>query len=84
MMPPTDGKSRRVAYSGRRDLPVVLQSHRPRRRSDSAAGEQAKGAFLLEVKGPAGGGRDAAEPAAEIRDGGPDRGLGEHPQAERQ
>ncbi|MGH3184852.1 MAG: cation diffusion facilitator family transporter, partial [Streptosporangiaceae bacterium] len=50
----------------------------------SAAGEQAQGAFLLEVEGPAWGGGDAAEPAAEIRDGGPDRGLGEHPQAERQ
>src|SRR5208282_4178161 len=49
-----------------------------------AAGQQAQGALLLEVEGPARGGGDAAEPAAEIRDGGPDRRLGEHPQAERQ
>ncbi len=38
----------------------------------SAAGQEAQGAFLLEVEGAAGGGGDAAEAAAEVRDGGPD------------
>ena len=50
----------------------------------SAAGEQAEGAFLLEVEGAARGGGDAAEPAAQVRDRGADRRLGQHPQAERQ
>ncbi len=50
----------------------------------SAAGQQAEGTFLFEVEGPAWSGRDAADPSGEIRDGGPDRWLGQHPQAERQ
>ncbi len=50
----------------------------------SASRQQAQGAFFFEVEGPAWGGGDAAKSAAEIRDGGPDGRLGEHPQAERQ
>ena len=50
----------------------------------SAAGQEAQGTFLFEVEGAARGGGDAAEAAAEVRDGGPDRRLGQHPQAERQ
>src|SRR5436305_6097679 len=50
----------------------------------SAAGQEAEGALLLEVQGTARAGGDAAEAAAEIRDGGADRRLGEHPQTERQ
>src|SRR5438477_3711155 len=50
----------------------------------SAAGQQAEGALLLEVQGAAGGGGDAAKAAAEVRDRGADRRLGQHPQAERQ
>src|SRR5436305_6307949 len=50
----------------------------------SAAGQQAEGALLLEVQGAPGGGGDAAEAAAEVRDRGADRRLGQHPQAERQ
>ena len=50
----------------------------------SAAGQQAQRAFLLEVERPARRGGDAAEPAAQVRDGGADRRLGQHPQPERQ
>src|SRR5271165_606465 len=61
-----------------------VEASRRRENNRSAAGQQAEGAFLFEVEGPAWGSGDAAEPAAEIRDGGPDRWFGEHPQAERQ
>jgi len=49
-----------------------------------ATGQEAEGALLLEVQGADRGGGDAAEAAAEIRDGGADRRLGQYPQAERQ
>ena len=72
--------------------PVVAESHEAISRgtpaqpgdTSSAAGQEAQGAFLFEVERAARGGGDAAEAAAEIRDGGPDRRLGQHPQAERQ
>jgi len=46
--------------------------------------ERAQRALLLEVERPAGRRRDAAEAAAQVRDGGAHRRLGQHPQAERQ
>jgi hypothetical protein len=46
--------------------------------------EQAEGAFLLEVQGLDGWGRDAAEAAAQLGYFGPDPLVAEHPQAERQ
>src|SRR5260370_41742733 len=50
----------------------------------SAPGQQAQGAFLLEVEGAARGGGNAAEAAAEVSDGRPDRRLRQHPPAARQ
>jgi hypothetical protein len=46
--------------------------------------EQAQRAFLLEIQGAAGRGRDPPDPAAQLGDLGPDPGLGQHPQAEGQ
>jgi hypothetical protein len=63
---------------------------RPRRASRRWAGralshaEEAEGAFLLEVQGAAGRGRDPPDPAAQLRDLGPDPGLGQHPETEGQ
>src|SRR5437867_12006651 len=62
----------------------MVSERMPRPAARSAAGQQAEGALLLEVQGAARGGGDAAEAAAEIRDRGADRRLGQHPQAERQ
>src|SRR5690242_11795045 len=50
----------------------------------SAAGEEAQGAFLLEVEGPARGGRDPAEASAEVGHGRPDLRFGQDTEAEGQ
>src|ERR1700734_2101200 len=46
--------------------------------------EDALGTFLREARGLAGWGRDPPDPAAQLRDLGPDPGLGQHPEAEGQ
>jgi len=49
-----------------------------------AAGQQPERAFLLEVQRPARGRGNPAEPAAQVRDGGAHRRLGQHAQPERE
>src|SRR5689334_11402788 len=53
-------------------------------RACSAAGEEAQGAFLLEVQGPARSGRDPAEAPAEVGYGRPDLWFGQDTEAEGQ
>src|SRR5690242_19563908 len=50
----------------------------------SAVGEEAQGAFLLEVEGAPRCGRDPAEAAAKVSHGRPDLRFGQHAEAERQ
>ena len=49
-----------------------------------AHAEEAEGALLLEIQGAARRRRDPPDPPAQLRDLGPDPGLGQHPQAEGQ
>jgi hypothetical protein len=58
--------------------PSAVPCHGP----SSAAGEEAQGAFLLEVEGPARGGRDPAEAPAEVGHGRPDLRFGQYTEAE--
>ncbi len=68
-----------------REQPPGNRKEGPEPRETSlAAGQHAQRALLLEVKRPAGSGREAAEPAAEIGHGRAHLRLGQHAEAERQ
>ena len=73
-LPPSGGAEAQAAEK----VATECQPHGPRGPRALASREQAECAFLLEVQGPARGSGDAAEPAAQVRDGGAGGRIGQH------